>query len=95
MLQNFLSLEGGWQGRREYGREAKVIKQTSTLADKLKTNNKIFLPLNSSGAMAEMNHKWLVCTGLPHLQICFFPFLFGSIVRSGDGVLLERPLEHY
>lgn len=80
--------EGMWQG-------GKSNKQTSTLADKLKANNKIFLPLNSSGAMAKMNHKWLVCTGLPHLQICFFPFLFGSIVRSGDGVLLERPLEHY
>lgn len=54
--------EGMWQG-------GKSNKQTSTLADKLKANNKIFLPLNSSGAMAEMNHKWLVCTGLPHLQI--------------------------
>lgn len=80
--------EGMWQGGRSN-------KQTSTLADKLKVNNKIFLPLNSSGAMAEMKQAAGLYRAPSFPSLCFFPFLFGFVVRSGDGVLLECPLEHY
>lgn len=49
----------------ECDREAKILNK-NPLADKLKVNNKVFLPLELSRVMAERKHKGLVCTRFPH-----------------------------